>query len=348
MKFKNQLMMGLGALKGNLLRKRIPLNVMYSITNRCLSHCTYCDIPTRQQVELTTEQSKNLIDQIVDAGAQRIGIWGGEPLVREDIGEIIDYSKEKGLFVSLDTNGYLVPKMLDKIKNVDILVISFDGPEKAHDANREPGSYRKCMEAIKAATKEMSVWTITVLTKNNLDSIDFILDNAHKYGYFATFQLLHHNQKMAGDTTGLKPSHEEYRKAIEKILSEKKKGAPIVSSLPYLNHLLRWEDLTVPQLFGENRRNIVKCWAGLLYCNVDVDGSVYPCSIVIDEMESKNFLDVGFKEAFMSATQEKCRACTASCYTEYNYMFSFHPMVVWNWVDFMRKSRKVNPISSSE
>jgi len=339
MKFKNQLMMGFGALRANLFGTRLPLNVMYSITNRCLSHCNYCDIPTRNQVELTTVQSIDLIDQITAAGAQRIGIWGGEPLVRKDISEIIDYSKRKGLFVSLDTNGYLVPKMIDKIKNIDILVISFDGPEEAHDANREKGSYKKCMEAIKVATKEMSVWTITVLTKNNLDSIDFILDKARKYGFFATFQLLHHNAKMAGDTSGLKPTHAEYRKTIEKIIEEKRRGAPIVSSLPYLKHLLNWEDLTVPQIFNHNERKIVKCWAGLLYCNVDVDGSVYPCSIVIDEMESKNFLEVGFKKAFDFAKQNRCKACTASCYTEYNYMFSFHPMVIWNWIDFMRKSR---------
>ncbi len=99
MGLKNIVGMGRGALLANLFGRRIPLSVMYSVTNRCPSQCAYCNIPNRKQRELTTKEAFSLIDQLVEAGTQRLALWGGEPLVRDDIGSIIDYAKIKGLYL---------------------------------------------------------------------------------------------------------------------------------------------------------------------------------------------------------------------------------------------------------
>ncbi|MCP4246467.1 MAG: radical SAM protein, partial [bacterium] len=111
------------ALGANLFGRRVPVNVMFGVTNRCPSRCTYCQIPERPQADLTTEQIFDLFRQMKKAGTKRLGLWGGEPLARSDIGRLVDYAKECGFYISLDTNGYLLPKKIDEILSLDHLVV---------------------------------------------------------------------------------------------------------------------------------------------------------------------------------------------------------------------------------
>lgn len=339
MKLKNIIKMGWKALGANLFNKKVPLNVMLSVTNRCPSRCSYCNIPNRKQKELTITQIFSLIDQISEMGCQRLGLWGGEPLIRDDIGELIDYAKRKGLFVTLDSNGYFLTQNIRVLKNLEHLILALDGPERVHNLNRGPGSFQKVMAGIEAVTGKIPFWTITVLTKNNIDAIDFILNKAREYGFLTTFQLLHHNDRLARNQEALLPSPESCRRVIKKLIEEKKKGAPIASSFNYLHHILHWPDYKITTYSHEV--NNVKCWAGLLYCNVDTDGSVYPCSLLIDKVKSLNFLDVGFKKAFDSLTLDSCKACLASCFTEYNYLSSLNVGAVIEWLKAMKKTKGI-------
>ncbi len=196
MKLKTAIEMGLSALTTNVFGGSKPLNVMLAVTNKCDQRCRYCQIPERQQTEMTTEQIVSLLGQMKEAGAKRLGIWGGEPLVRPDIGEIVSAAKELGLWVSMDTNGGLVPKKLDVIKMLDHLMVSMDGPKDVNDANRQEGSYDSAMAALEASKGLTSVWTLSVLTRNNLNAIDFLIENAKHYSGMAAFQFLHHNETM--------------------------------------------------------------------------------------------------------------------------------------------------------
>jgi len=326
---KNFIGMGLGALKGRLFGRRIPLNVMLSVTDRCNSRCAYCNIPQRGRKELSYAQIRALLNELGSLGCQRLGLWGGEPLIREDIKEIIDYAKSKGLFVTLDTNGYLLPEKLGDIEAADHLVLAFDGDEKAHDANREIGSHRKALRAIKCLKGRMPFWTITVLTRHNLGSIEYILHTAESNGFLVTFQLLHHNEKLSRNHASLIASGEDYRKAIKKIISLKRKGGPIVSSYKYLEHLLRWPDYAKP--FCSKPVPNLRCQAGRLYCNIDTDGAVYPCSLLVDMISAPNFLKTGFKAAFESLDPRGCSSCIASCFTEYNLLYSLDIPTIMDW-----------------
>lgn len=338
MRLKNIVKMGWGAFRANVWKIRLPLNVMLSVTNRCPSHCSYCNIPNRKQKELTTAEIFKLIDQISEMGCQRLGLWGGEPLIRDDIGQIIDYAKNKGLFVTLDSNGYLLPQKMRMLKNLDHLILALDGPEEAHNLNREAGSFQKAMAAIEAVSGKIPFWTITVLTKNNLDSIDFILDKAQEYGFLTTFQLLHHNDILARNQKTLLPSPESYKEVIKKLILEKKKSAPIASSFKYLYHILNWPDYRVTASF--HKLDNLKCWAGRLYCNVDTDGLVYPCSLLVGKVNALNFLEVGFKKAFESLYLDSCKGCLASCFTEYNYLYSLDIGTIIEWLKSMAKTKK--------
>ncbi len=337
MKLKTAIDMGMATLSANVMGRARPLNVMLGVTNKCDQRCTYCQIPERQQPEMTTRQVLNLLDEMKAAGTMRLGIWGGEPLVRPDIGEIVARAKELGFWVSMDTNGTLVPKKLEVIRKLDHLVVSIDGPREMNDRNRQRGSFDHAMTAIEVAKGLTSVWTLTVLTRHNLSGIDFLLDNAKRIGGMAAFQLLHHNENMAGDTDDMRPDEASYRKAIAYLLRMKRRGEPVASSFRYLRHLLHWPDYRSPK--KRLPRGQMRCWAGRLYCNVDADGTVLPCSLLIGERESLNAVEVGFARAFEFAGKHvDCRSCDAACFTEYNFLYDLDPGVIWDWLDAMRRT----------
>lgn len=163
-----------------------------------------------------------------------------------------------------------------------------------------------------------------------MDHLDHIMDTALKYGFQTTFQTLHHNAKLGGDTSGMMPSREEYARAYARLLEMKRSGAPIANSTRYLRSLIEWPDFSVTRM--EEPFHGVSCRAGRMYCNIDADGGVYPCSLLIGQYPaSVNALDAGFREAFLAASSLPCQACTASCYTEYNYLYGLQPAVALQW-----------------
>ena len=338
---RNKTMMGWGAVRYRLTGHKFPLNIMLSVTDLCPSRCNYCQIPKRGYPGPATRELLNLIDQAADLGTQRLGLWGGEPLMRPDIGEIIDHAKERGMYVTLDSNGYFLPARIGELTRLDHVVIALDGPEEAHDANREKGSHRKALNAIEAAAGKVQTWTITVLTRNNLTAIPYVLDVAREYGTMTTFQILHHNNILARNKSLLMPSQEAYRKAIRQLLHEKRRGAPIASSTTYLQHLLRWPDYQ--QVTARDAGDGYRCLAGRLFCNIDSDGALYPCSLLVGEMEAPNVFTGGLQAAWKKLKEAPCDACVAGCFTEYSHLYGLHLPTIRQWMKAMRKSKVKKP-----
>jgi len=333
---KKAFRVGAKAAKGMLLKKRIPLNIMISLTDRCQSRCAYCRIPQAQRKEeMTTQQVFLLLDQAVVYGCERVALWGGEPLLREDIGDIIRYAKSKNLYVTMDTNGYLVKEHLDDIAQLDILLISWDGPAEAHNANRMPDSYPKVMEAIRLAKERVKLWTLTVLTTNNIKCLPRILEMGRSEGVPMVFQLLYHNEGQAGNTDSMLPTYQQHQEAFRQLLEGKKRNLPIVNSSRFLKCLVAWKDFS-RQTLPFRQRGYPVCRAGQFFCNVDVDGKVYPCNRLVGAVEAKSFLEAGFKEAFKFADRRGCESCITPG-LEFSLMLSFDLASVTNWVKFIFK-----------
>jgi pyrroloquinoline quinone biosynthesis protein E len=309
------------------------MNLMLGVTDRCTGGCVYCSIPERQSEEMSLPEIICLLFEAAAMGCQRLGIWGGEPLCREDLGEIIRHAKDLGMFVTVDTNGHLIPERDEALAPVDHLNISIDGERRAHDAARGPGTFDRTMRGIEHAVGRYNFWTITVLSKANLDQVDWMLDLARRLGFLTTFQVLHHNDQL-GRNDGLRPDDAEVREVISYLIARKKEGAPIASSVKFLEYLHAWPD------FADNRRRQLAgapaCVAGDLYCNVDVDGRLYPCSLFIDEIDAPNVRDKGFESAFKALKPHDCGACAATCFTEYNLLFGLDWSTGWNWVRALR------------
>ena len=143
-------------LKRYVLGKKIPVTVMIALTYRCQCDCAHCSASelSNGEAELSATEVKALIRGAHKLGVPKIGFTGGEPLLREDITELVACAAGLGLSVSLDTNGILlsegVAASLEKagISNINV---SLDSAEaRRHDRLRK---YEGCFDAaLKAVT----------------------------------------------------------------------------------------------------------------------------------------------------------------------------------------------------
>src|SRR3954463_11540359 len=86
------------------LGRKYPLMVTLSVTDRCNFRCEYCKLPEMDRDEMSTADWLRAIDELADAGMARVTLMGGEPLVRKDLGVLIDRLKERGINIAMNTN----------------------------------------------------------------------------------------------------------------------------------------------------------------------------------------------------------------------------------------------------
>ena len=332
----NIVRMGSAALGARLLGSRRPLNLMLALTDRCTGRCNYCKIPQRGAPEMDTGEILRLLSEASELGCQRLGLWGGEPLLRDDLARIIGHAKSLGMFVTVDTNGHLIPERDADLAQADHLNIALDGDREAHDAGRGEGSWERAMRGVEHAARSGHLfWTITVLGKHNLGQVDWLLAQARRLNFLCTFQVLHHNEQL-GENDPYWPSDAEYRECIRLLLRRKEQGEPVATSRNLLEHLLRWPDFRVTRL--ERFLDYPDCLAGRLYCNVDVNGKLYPCSLLVDEQEAPDVRGPGgFRAAWEALAEAPCRACSATCFTEYNSLYGLDWRVCLNWIRALRR-----------
>ena len=145
--------------------RSIPLVLSLTVTNRCNLRCIYCygSYYDRDIKDFSAEVWFKLINEAADRGTMLVHLEGGEPLLRPDIGSIIDAVKKRGMICRMNSNGLLVPKRLDEIAALDSLCISLDGDAESNDRNRGNGTYAKIVEGIQAAKKRgISISAISV------------------------------------------------------------------------------------------------------------------------------------------------------------------------------------------
>lgn len=138
----------------------IPVNGTIEMTNRCPLDCAHCynnlpmaDAAARRR-ELTTEEHKRLIDEVVEMGCLWMLYTGGEIFARRDFLEIYQYAKQSGLLVTLFTNGVLINEaiadFLVEWPPFSIEITLYGATAETYEAlTGIPGSYAKCMGGIK-------------------------------------------------------------------------------------------------------------------------------------------------------------------------------------------------------
>jgi len=317
----NKLLLAYKVFQVKFLKKRIPLFVTIRVTNRCNFNCIYCDFNTLSGDDISEEELLKAITEIKRSGAFKIGFTGGEPLLREDIGRLVTYAKNIGLMTTMTTNGWHVKERIEDLKDLDVIILSLDGSRENHDKQRREGSFDRIMDAIHACNeKGITVLILTVLTKYNLNEVDYILDLANKYSCDAIFQPVEKRDFFSSGLENIAPSRDNLIPIIEKLITYKKEGRPIYDSIAYLQLLLQWPKCGDPST----------CWAGKLSCIVNVDGTVRPCNNCTKKEMFPNGFEVGFSEAFRMMGKCYCSGCWTNCYQENNVVMELNPMTIRN------------------
>ena len=130
--------------------------VVWNITQRCNLNCVHCYSHSRNisyNGELTTGEGRVLIDDLAQFGSPVILFSGGEPLIRPDIFELIDYARNRKMRTVLSTNGTLIKKDIAKqLNSLDLSYagISLDGLEKTNDKFRGmKGAFKEALQGIR-------------------------------------------------------------------------------------------------------------------------------------------------------------------------------------------------------
>ncbi len=130
-----------------------PTSVFGVITNRCNLHCKQCDIPLTgdRKAELSTEQWMRIIRELRGwLGTTLIRWSGGEPFVRKDMIDIVEYSSKIGVLTGINTNGhYITEAMAERLAKANVFNMNFsmDGMREGHDHVRGKGQFERVLTA---------------------------------------------------------------------------------------------------------------------------------------------------------------------------------------------------------
>ena len=330
-------------LKARILKKRVPIFVVICVTNRCNLRCAYCyeEVYDRQEGEFTKEAIFSLIDQLTDMGTRYVSINGGEALLRGDFKDIVDKVKSNGLLCHLSTNGTLVSKHLETLREVDSIAISIDGDQLSNDRNRGEGSYNKIIEGMKSLKQAgIKFHTHTVITKNNKGAIEEILDMAQQYNFQAQFSPLRIEDSL-DKSLGLNDT--EMKEVVERLLKYKKGGRPVFFSAKAYDNFLKWpypyHQLTISKDVPAGYHPI-RCNMKRFACHIEANGLVYPCIVLVNRFKALNFLDAGFKKAWDHLAENDCKACHNICCNDQNLIYDININSILNAVKIVRKRLK--------
>ena len=133
-------------------------SIFWSITGKCNYRCRHCymDAPDGKLGELTLDEVKDIVDQIYDCGIRSFDFTGGEPFIRNDFWEIVDYILSRGMRINkIYTNGWLLDeKVIKKFQEREMkpaISISFDGVGWHDWMRRVKGAEDRAVEALKTS-----------------------------------------------------------------------------------------------------------------------------------------------------------------------------------------------------
>lgn len=255
-----------------------PLWLLAELTYRCPLQCPYCSNPldfARSHDELTTAEWIEVFRQAREMGAAQLGFSGGEPLVRQDLAELIAGARGLGYYTNLITSGIGLTE--EKIASfaeagLDHIQISFQAADE--EVNNLLAGSRKAfahkLEMARAVKKHGYPMVLNFVThRHNIDNIDQIIrlciELEADFVELATCQFYGWAEL---NRAGLLPSKEQLVRA-ERITNEWR------DKLAAENHPCKLIFVT-PDYYEERPKACMNGW-GNLFLDITPDGTALPC-----------------------------------------------------------------------
>jgi radical SAM protein with 4Fe4S-binding SPASM domain len=311
-----------------------PFLVVWNYTNACNLKCKHCyqhaDKPSPD--ELTTEERVEIIDQLDENNVSALAFSGGEPLMRKDFFEVARYAHDKGMYVSIATNGTLLTaEVLNRLKNCGIgyAEISLDGATKeTHDSFRGVnGVFEKTVQGIKKSI-ESGLFTCMAVTatRHNISEITKMIRLGKELGVkrLIVFNFIPTGRGKEIIDFDLSPIEREGLLTL--LYKELAYGelqiictAPQYSRVCMEHSLRNRKDLFSPthfaaEGFDEKARELVDflggCGAGRLYCAIQPNGLVTPCvfmPIVVGDLRKNSLKEIWDSSRVLDDLRDRTR-----------------------------------------
>lgn len=310
--------------KKMLSEKPILQNLFWETTLRCNAKCKHCGSRAgeniKRQEELTTEQIKTTLQDIAnkyDASKILLNITGGEPLVREDLFEVMAFAKKLGYPWGMTTNGILInDDIIQKMKETGMstISISLDGIEESHDEFRGvKGSFSKILENMHKLKKANFLNYLQITTVANKININE-LENMYKIVQelqIDSWRIVNMDPiGRAEDNKELALDKEDYKYLLNFIKEKRKKSKFDVTY--GCTHFVGME------YEKEIRNHMFFCVTGFTTASILYNGDIYVCpsverrkELVQGNIKTDNFIDVWENKFkwFRNLDKLKCEEC---------------------------------------
>lgn len=295
--------------------------ISWNTTKKCNLYCKHCyrnsDITVDTSNELSTNEAKELIKDVKKSGFNMLILSGGEPLLRDDIYELIEFGNKLGLMMCLGSNGTLIKKNnIKKIKESGIksIAMSIDSTDKkVHDEFRGlDGAFDRTIEAIKLAINEgINVQVNTTISKINKDEIHKLLSFFEDLKVKNVHVLFLVETGRAKDIADTSLSKKEYEDALREVLS--------FESKMFIKPTCAPQALPLAKEMGVDIKRVKKgCIAGSAYASLLHNGDVNICpyaNVKCGNIRENSFYDIWndspiFKALRKNDLKGKCKSCS--------------------------------------
>ncbi|MBF6278403.1 MULTISPECIES: mycofactocin radical SAM maturase [Nocardia] len=267
-----------------------PICLTWELTYACNLACEHClsSSGRRDPRELSTAECKAVIDELQRMQVFYVNIGGGEPTVRHDFWELLDYAVDHGVGVKFSTNGVRLTsersRQLAAADYVDVQ-ISLDGATaEVNDAVRGKGSFAMAYRAMENLSNvgfenfKISV----VMTRHNVGQLDQFKAIADQFGAQLRITRLRPSGRGADVWNELHPTAAQQLQIYDWLVDH---GEQVLTGDSFF-HLNALGSTPLPGL------NL--CGAGRVVCLIDPVGDVYACPFAIhDEFLAGNVRDPG-------------------------------------------------------
>lgn len=296
-----------------------PLTMLLLINRGCNLTCSFCDLWDNHQ-HMPMERLLPLLDGARQIGTETLVITGGEPLLHPGIFDAIRAARRRGLAVNVTTNGLLVRRHLDALRDSGVSSLSFsiDGLDETHDALRgQPGACRRtwaAIEATRAAGITASVY-FTANRKNVRELVD-VYTRARSLG-------------CGFDFWPVNDAPDLYIVAPEDVAVWRAAVAHIAAREPQVAARRAFYTEGEGYHAGTLPRGAVRCLGLVDQYGVTYDGRLLPCCVWGGEgLTVGNVFETPLADLWHSAPVQRYRqhlyegGCTAGCFNHSLYEFT--------------------------
>lgn len=255
-----------------------PICLTWELTYACNLSCSHClsSSGRRDPDELSTDECKAIIDELERMQVFYVNIGGGEPTVRPDFWELVDYATAHNVGVKFSTNGIkITPEVASRLAASDYVdvQISLDGASReVNDHVRGEGSFDTALAAMSnLAEAGFTGFKISVVcTRENIGELDEFKAIADRFDAQLRLTRLRPSGRGADVWDELHPTADQQRQLYDWLVAS---GENVLTGDSFF-HL---------SAFGEALPGLNLCGAGRVVCLIDPVGDVYACPFAIHE-----------------------------------------------------------------